>query len=66
MPVARQLVCSGCGTPFTCNLAGECWCAEETIRLPMPAEGADCLCRECLRKLAATAADPSNGATHLD
>ncbi|WP_084305006.1 hypothetical protein [Bradyrhizobium sp. ARR65] len=50
---ARRLLCSGCGTPFTCELSGQCWCGKETARLPMPAEGADCLCRDCLRKLAA-------------
>jgi hypothetical protein len=37
---------------FTCSLSGECWCAEETVRLPMPVDGGDCLCRECLRKAA--------------
>ncbi|MGN6409907.1 MAG: hypothetical protein ACTHK9_00345 [Nitrobacter sp.] len=49
----RRLVCSGCGTEFGCNLSGNCWCAEETARLPMPARGGDCLCRDCLRKAAA-------------
>ncbi|HET6839301.1 MAG TPA: cysteine-rich CWC family protein [Bradyrhizobium sp.] len=52
-PASRRLACSRCGTEFTCNPAGSCWCAEETLRLPMPAEGGDCVCRECLRKLAA-------------
>jgi hypothetical protein len=51
-PPSRRLACSGCGTEFTCSLAGPCWCAEETARLPMPADGSDCLCRDCLRKLA--------------
>jgi HAD superfamily hydrolase (TIGR01509 family) len=51
-PLSRRLACSGCGTAFTCDLSGTCWCAEETARLPMPAEGGDCLCRECLRKAA--------------
>ena len=41
------------------SLPGTCWCAEETARLPMPAEGRDCLCRECLRKMA-NAASPSS------
>jgi len=50
----RQLACSACGTVFGCNPTGPCWCAEETVRLPMPDEGAgaDCLCPHCLRKLA--------------
>jgi hypothetical protein len=33
-------------------MPGPCWCAEETARLPMPVDGEDCLCRECLRKAA--------------
>ncbi|MEI9922345.1 MAG: hypothetical protein WDN50_01045 [Bradyrhizobium sp.] len=49
---ARRLACSGCGTEFTCNVGGSCWCAEETFILPMPADGGDCLCRDCLRKAA--------------
>jgi hypothetical protein len=52
-PPARRLVCSRCGTEFTCDLSGACWCAEETAKLPMPAEGEDCLCRDCLRQMAA-------------
>jgi hypothetical protein len=52
-PAPRRLACSRCGTAFTCDIAGPCWCAEETTRLPMPIDGADCLCRECLRKAAA-------------
>ncbi|HXH47111.1 MAG TPA: cysteine-rich CWC family protein [Bradyrhizobium sp.] len=54
--LARRLVCSRCGTEFGCDLSGNCWCAEETAKLPMPLEGEDCLCRECLRKAAAQAA----------
>jgi hypothetical protein len=52
---SRQVVCSRCGTEFTCALSGPCWCAEENVRLPMPLDGEDCLCRECLRKAAAAA-----------
>jgi hypothetical protein len=48
----RRLVCSRCGTEFDCDPGGSCWCAEETARLPMPVEGEDCLCRDCLRKAA--------------
>jgi hypothetical protein len=58
-PAARRLSCSGCGTEFICELSGNCWCAEETTKLPMPTEGRDCLCRECLRKMA-NAASPSS------
>jgi hypothetical protein len=52
-PLTRRLTCSGCGTDFSCSLSGECWCDAETARLPMPVDGSDCLCRECLRKAAA-------------
>jgi hypothetical protein len=49
---ARPLACSRCGTEFACNPGGDCWCATDAARLPMPVEGEDCLCRECLRKAA--------------
>jgi hypothetical protein len=49
---ARRLACSRCGTAFSCNPEGDCWCKAETARLPMPVEGEDCLCPECLRKTA--------------
>jgi hypothetical protein len=48
---ARDLACSRCGTAFSCNPEGDCWCKAETARLPMPVEGEDCLCRECLSKM---------------
>jgi hypothetical protein len=49
---SRQIVCSRCGSEFTCALSGPCWCAEETFRLPIPTDGEDCLCPDCLRKAA--------------
>lgn len=50
---SRALNCERCGTPFECGLGGECWCAEESVRLPMPKDAAnDCLCPACLRKAA--------------
>jgi len=49
---ARRLACSGCGAEFGCNPAGGCWCAEEDFRLAMPTDASDCLCPDCLRKLA--------------
>ena len=52
-PASRRLNCSRCGTEFGCDLSGDCWCAEETAKLPMPVKGEDCLCRECLRNAAA-------------
>ncbi|WP_441233833.1 cysteine-rich CWC family protein [Bradyrhizobium sp. 930_D9_N1_4] len=55
LPEPRRLSCARCGTEFGCDLSGECWCAEETAKLPMPVKGEDCLCRDCLRKAAAEA-----------
>jgi hypothetical protein len=54
---ARRLVCEACGTEFTCDSTGSCWCLAETVRLPMPVEGqagrtSDCLCRDCLHRIA--------------
>ncbi|HYW62205.1 MAG TPA: hypothetical protein VE865_03275 [Bradyrhizobium sp.] len=49
----RRLACCRCGAEFSCELTGACWCAEETARLPMPQTGEGCLCRQCLRKVAA-------------
>ncbi|ACI94283.1 conserved hypothetical protein [Afipia carboxidovorans OM5] len=54
LPISRRLLCARCGTAFTCDLSGQCWCVEETIRLPMPKEGEDCLCPACLRASANT------------
>jgi len=54
---SRRLACSACGTVFDCGGLGHaCWCMEESARLPMPREGEDCLCRDCLRKAAVHAA----------
>jgi hypothetical protein len=51
--LSRRLTCSACDTEFGCDLSGNCWCAEEPAKLPMPATGGDCLCRDCLREAAA-------------
>jgi hypothetical protein len=51
---SRRLACSRCGTEFACAQSETCWCAEETARLAMPLDSEDCLCRDCLRKAAAT------------
>ncbi|MEW6767418.1 MAG: cysteine-rich CWC family protein [Pseudomonadota bacterium] len=48
----RALTCPRCGTAFSCDLDGTCWCAAETAKLPMPADGEDCLCVNCLREAA--------------
>ena len=54
----RRLACARCGTSFDCGLGGDCWCAAETFKLPMPASDAeDCLCPACLRKAATAAAE---------
>ncbi len=55
----RRLTCARCGTAFDCGLSTECWCGAETARLPLPTSGtgfADCLCRDCLRAVAMSAA----------
>jgi hypothetical protein len=56
IPNARRLACSGCGTVFSCSISDTCWCMDESVRLPMPVAGKDgnqdCLCRDCLRKMA--------------
>jgi len=53
----RQLVCAACGTEFSCDPTGACWCMDESVRLPMPTlqqadTNQDCLCRDCLHRLA--------------
>jgi hypothetical protein len=48
----RRLACANCGTEFGCSLSGPCWCSDEAFRLPMPLNGSDCLCPDCLRKAA--------------
>jgi hypothetical protein len=53
IPPTRRLACTGCGTEFGCSLSGPCWCMEEAFRMPMPVDGGDCLCPDCLRKAAA-------------
>ena len=53
---SRRLACTGCGTEFSCSLSGPCWCNDEDFRMPMPLDGSDCLCPDCLRKAAARAA----------
>jgi hypothetical protein len=62
----RRLACARCGTDFSCTIGGPCWCGEEDVQLPLPIPGQasatgfdDCLCRDCLRTLAATLAPAS-------
>jgi hypothetical protein len=57
-PTPRRLSCAHCGTSFDCGLGGECWCAAEQVRLPVPklialsGPAEDCLCLTCLRAAA--------------
>ena len=53
----RRLACASCGAEFGCNLSGPCWCSDEAFRMPVPVDGGDCLCPDCLRKLAKRRAD---------
>ncbi len=53
LPQAATIRCSQCGAAFGCDPAGDCWCKQETFRLPMPASNAArCLCPKCLREAA--------------
>ena len=52
---ARSIACTRCGARFECRPSGACWCRDETVRLPMPVAGEDCLCQACLRAAAETA-----------
>lgn len=54
VPAPRNIACARCGTVFTCDLAGNCWCTQEEFRLPLPETMTeDCLCPTCLRAEAA-------------
>jgi hypothetical protein len=48
----RNATCAQCGVAFGCGLSGDCWCADESFRLPLPTDASDCLCPDCLRALA--------------
>ena len=55
-----QSRCEACGNPFTCGatLSG-CWCSEiklsDETRAELKTKYGNCLCRECLEKLAGDA-----------
>ncbi|KRR12491.1 hypothetical protein CQ12_39060 [Bradyrhizobium jicamae] len=51
-PTSRRLACARCSTEFGCNPSGPCWCSDEAFRMPMPVDGGDCFCPDCLRTLA--------------
>lgn len=50
---AATLRCTRCGAEFACDPLGECWCKDESFRLPMPDTAESCLCPKCLKALAA-------------
>lgn len=58
--LSRELTCESCGNSFTCgaSLRG-CWCAEISLadesRAELKGRYRDCLCRECLERLATPA-----------
>jgi hypothetical protein len=52
-PKIRDVTCAQCGHVFGCSVNGDCWCETEPYRLPLPTDGSDCLCPDCLRKAAA-------------
>jgi hypothetical protein len=60
LPPARTLSCERCGSVFSCTLVGDCWCMDESVRLPLPSAGGDCLCPACLRSAAPAALRPSS------
>jgi hypothetical protein len=50
--------CQRCNAVFGCGAdADQCWCSEESFRMPLPKPGvsdfSDCLCPACLHTLAA-------------
>jgi HAD superfamily hydrolase (TIGR01509 family) len=66
VPSPRRLSCARCGTEFSCDLSGRCWCMDEPATLPMPSDGGDCLCRDCLRDAASAPAHWQVDAVLLD
>ena len=55
--LSRERVCESCGEEFSCGASlGGCWCSEvnlsDTTRAELRGLYRDCLCRDCLEKLA--------------
>jgi hypothetical protein len=55
--VSDRIICKRCDGEFDCSPSreGECWCAEEAYRLPLPllpetGGVTSCLCPSCLRQ----------------
>jgi hypothetical protein len=62
-PVTRT-TCARCGAGFDCSPGGDCWCAAETFRLPMPEAASTmqgCFCPACLRAAALAERIPGDG-----
>jgi hypothetical protein len=57
-----RVTCERCGVGFNCSPSGDCWCAAESFRLPMPEPGAPsgCLCPSCLRAVALAGPAPGS------
>jgi len=46
-----RILCTLCGTSFSCDSGGDCWCARLPHLLRVPADAAEgCLCLGCLAK----------------
>jgi hypothetical protein len=53
---ATTLRCTKCGAEFACDPAGDCWCKDETFRVPLPkSDSESCLCPTCLKAMASEA-----------
>lgn len=60
----RDVRCEACGNAFECGVSLKgCWCSDVKLsdldREALRAKYSDCLCRECLEKLAVAKAEPS-------
>ena len=57
VPTEVEKKCARCGDAFRCKQEAGCWCASVHVQRATLAEirarFADCLCEDCLRKLAA-------------
>jgi len=60
----RPVTCESCGEPFNCGVSLKgCWCSEieltATDRATLKSKFKDCLCRNCLQKIASNAESTS-------
>ena len=68
-----RIVCERCGSEFDCSPSkeGECWCAKETFRgpMPLPPEAGGiraCMCPSCLRQSASGSIDVADDHVRLE